>query len=94
MDHPKDQSLFGLGLPGYIYIIIYIYIYLNHSQPTSSVIKVPLHYAGPVLLSRHEQKIRKLDLAKTVAEEKEKQLREAARSAKTGVDWKGTQVAV
>ena len=49
---------------------------------------------SPVFLSRHEQKIRKLDLAKTVAEEKEKQLREAAGSAKTGVDWKGTQVAV
>ena len=24
MDHPKDHSLFGLGLPGYIYIFIFI----------------------------------------------------------------------
>ena len=28
MDHPKDHSLFGLGLPGYIYIYTYIYIYM------------------------------------------------------------------
>ena len=26
MDHPKDHSLFGLGLPGYIYIYVYMYL--------------------------------------------------------------------
>ena len=26
MDHLKDHSLFGLGLPGYIYYIIFIFI--------------------------------------------------------------------
>ena len=42
MDHPKNHSLFGLGLPGYIYIIIYIYkspgrtklIIASHGSPT------------------------------------------------------------
>ena len=29
MDHPKDHSLFGLGLPGYINVYIYNYIYIR-----------------------------------------------------------------
>ena len=52
-------------------IIIYIYKNLPQSQSTSFISLPGFHL-------RHEQKIRKLDLAKTVAEEKEKQLREAA----------------
>ena len=38
MDHPKDHSLFGLGLPGYIYII--------NSHINS--------YVGMVQISNHE----------------------------------------
>ena len=55
----------------YVHIIMYIYKNLPQSQSTSFISLPGFHL-------RHEQKIRKLDLAKTVAEEKEKQLREAA----------------
>ena len=41
MDHPKNHSLFGLGLPGYIYIFQFYYfdilIYLHLATATSAV---------------------------------------------------------
>ncbi len=43
MDDPKDHSLFGLGLPGYIYNI---YIYIPGTQMTLVLIGISALFWG------------------------------------------------
>ena len=44
MDHPKDHSLFGLGLPGYIYIYTYIHL-IFYMIPVSLFTFCTMHYS-------------------------------------------------